>query len=93
MDSAINPVLSDKVVAYINGCDRTGQFVFTTHNAFNLTFRSFMKEQIFFVTKDVERALSRACIPSRTSKDVRYDVKGEIYELYLRGLLGGTQDV
>lgn len=24
--------------------------------------------------------------------DLRYDVKGEIYDLYLRGVLGGTQD-
>ena len=91
VDSAINPVLSDKVVAYINGCDHTGQFVFTTHNAFNLTFRSFMKEQIFFVTKDVE-SLESSMYSLADFKDVRYDVKGEIYELYLRGLLGGTQD-
>lgn len=91
VDSAINPVLSDRVVAFVNGRDHTGQFIFTTHNAFNLTFRTFMKEQIYFVTKDVE-TLESSMYSLADFKDVRYDVKGEIYDLYLRGLLGGTQD-
>ena len=91
IDSAINPVLSDRVMAYINGHDHRGQFVFTTHNVFNLTFRTFMKEQMYFVTKDVE-TLESSLYSLADFKDVRYDVKGEIYELYLRGLLGGTLD-
>lgn len=43
------------------------------------------------MTKDVER-LESSVYFLVDSKDVRYDVKGEIYELRLRGLLGGTQD-
>lgn len=89
IDSAINPVLSDRVMAYINGRDHTGQFIFTTHNVFNLTFRTFMKEQMYFVTKDVE-TLESSLYSLADFKDLRYDVKGEIYELYLCGLLGGT---
>lgn len=91
VDSAINPVLTDRVIAYINGHDHRGQFVFTTHNAFNLTLRTFMKEQIYFVTKDVE-TLESTLYSLADFKDIRYDTRGEVYELYLRGLLGGTQD-
>ena len=43
------------------------------------------------MTKDVE-SLESSMYSLADFKDVRYDVKGEIYELYLRGLLGGTQD-
>ena len=91
IDSAINPVLSDRVMAYINGHEHTGQFIFTTHNVFNLTFRTFMKEQMYFVTKDAE-TLESTLYSLADFKDVRYDVKGEIYDLYIRGMLGGTLD-
>lgn len=92
IDSAINPVLSERVLAFINGNEHRGQFIFTTHNVLNLTFRTFMKEQIYFVTKDVE-ILASSMYSLADFSDVRYDVKGEIYDLYMRGLLGGTQDV
>ena len=91
IDSAINPVLSERVLAFINGNEHRGQFIFTTHNVLNLTFRTFMKEQIYFVTKDVE-TLASSMYSLADFSDVRYDVKGEIYDLYMRGLLGGTQD-
>lgn len=91
IDSAINPVLSDRVLAFINGTEHKGQFIFTTHNALNLTFRTFMKEQMYFVTKDVE-TLASSMYSLADFGELRYDVKGEIYDLYLRGVLGGTQD-
>lgn len=89
IDSAINPVLSDRVLAYINGKDHRGQFIFTTHNIFNLTLRTNMKEQINFVTKD-PMTLSSSMYSLADFTDIRYDVKEELYEFYLKGALGGT---
>ena len=89
IDSAINPVLSDRVLAYINGKDHRGQFIFTTHNIFNLTLRTNMKEQINFVTKD-PATLSSSMYSLADFTDIRYDVKEELYEFYLKGALGGT---
>lgn len=89
IDSAINPVPSDRVLAYINGKDHRGQFIFTTHNIFNLTLRTNMKEQINFVTKD-PATLSSSMYSLADFTDIRYDVKEELYEFYLKGALGGT---
>lgn len=89
IDSAINPVLSDRVLAYITGKNHRGQFIFTTHNIFNLTLRTNMKEQINFVTKD-PTTLSSSMYSLADFTDIRYDVKEELYEFYLKGALGGT---
>lgn len=91
IDSAINPVLSDRVLAFINGHDHQGQFIFTTHNIFNLTLRTNMKEQINFVTKDPE-TLASSFYSLADFADIRYDVKEQLYEFYLKGALGGTVD-
>lgn len=76
IDSAINPVLSDRVLAFINGTDHKGQFIFTTHNALNLTFRTYMKEQMYFVTKDAE-TLASSMYSLADFSELRYDVKGK----------------
>ena len=89
IDSAINPVLSDRVLSFINSHDHFGQFIYTTHNALALTLRTFMKEQIYFVSKDVE-TLQSSLYSLADFKDIRYDVKGEVYDFYLSGVLGGT---
>lgn len=91
IDSAINPVLSDRVLAFINGKDHQGQFIFTTHNIFNLTLRTNMKEQINFATKDPATLVS-TMYSLADFTDIRYDVKEELYEFYLKGALGGTVD-
>lgn len=54
MDRVLNPVLSDRVIAFINGKEHQGQFIFTTHNVLHLDLKNYMKEQIYFITKDVE---------------------------------------
>lgn len=92
IDSAINPIMSDKILAFINGTYHTGQFIFTTHNIFNLTLRTFMKEQIYFVTKD-QKTLTSSFYSLADFDEIRYDVKEELYEFYMRGVLGGTVDV
>lgn len=91
IDSAINPVLSDRVLAFINGRYHQGQFIFTTHNIFNLTLRTNMKEQINFVTKD-PATLASTMYSLADFTDIRYDIKEELYEFYLKGALGGTVD-
>ena len=91
VDSLINPMLSDKVIAFINGSDHHGQFIFTTHNIFNLTLRTYMKEQIYFVTKNSE-TLESSLYSAADFDEIRYDVKEELYEFYLKGMLGGTVD-
>lgn len=90
IDGAINPVLSDRVLSFINGHDHTGQFIYTTHNVLVLTLRTFMKEQIYFVSKDVE-TLESTLYSLADFKSVRYDA-GEVYEMYLKGVLGSTID-
>lgn len=89
VDSLINPILSDKVIAFINGSDHHGQFIFTTHNIFNLTLRTYMKEQIYIVSKDSE-TLESSLYSVADFDEIRYDVKEELYEFYLKGMLGGT---
>lgn len=91
VDSAINPILSDRVLSFINGSATRGQFVFTTHNIFNLTLRTFMKEQINFVTRDPETLVS-TLYSCADFPEIRYDVKQELYEFYMKGLLGGVVD-
>lgn len=88
-DSFINPALSDRVLSFINGMDHKGQFIFATHNIFHLTLRTYMKEQINLVTKDPD-TLESSLYSVADFSDIRYDIKEELYELYMRGMLGGT---
>lgn len=92
IDGAINPVLSDRVIAFLHGHAHRGQFVFTTHNIFNLSLRTFMKEQINFVTKDTETLESELYSLADFGDQVRYDIKEQLYEFYMRGALGGVVD-
>lgn len=91
IDSCINPTLSDRAIAFIQGGEHTGQFIFTTHNIFNLTLRTFMKEQINIVTKDNE-SLESTLYSLADFPEIRYDVNKELYEFYLQGSLGGIAD-
>ena len=88
MDRVINPILSERIVAYINGKTHKGQFVFSSHNALHLNLKNYMKEQIYFVTKkrdDLNSELySLADFP-----EIRYETT-KIYEFYMKGILGGT---
>ena len=54
IDRVLNPVLSERVAAFVNGKQHCGQFIFTTHNVLHLDLKNYMKEQIYFITKDVE---------------------------------------
>lgn len=89
VDGAIDPVLAERALAFINGMEHRGQLIFTTHNVLILTLRTLLKEQIYFVTKDPDTLASTLYALSDFS-DVRYDVKGEVYDLYMRGMLGGA---
>lgn len=88
MDRALNPVLSDKIVSLIHGTEHQGQFIFTTHNVLHLNLRKQMKEQIYFVTKDLSTLHSELYSLADFS-DIDYDSEENIYEFYLRGVLGG----
>ena len=48
-----------------------------------------MKEQIFFVTKNVE-TLQLEIYSLSEFTDVEYNSGVNLYEIYLRGVLGGT---
>lgn len=87
VDRVLNPVLSSKIVSYLRGSEHKGQFIFTTHNVINLNTNDFMKEQIYFITKDPE-TLSSELYSLKEFKDYRYE-KSNVYELYLKGILGG----
>ncbi len=88
MDRVLNPILSDRVIAYINGTKHRGQFVFTTHNIFHLDLKKFMKEQIYFITKD-SSSLESEMYSLSDFPDIRYETT-KIYEFYMKGILGGT---
>lgn len=88
MDRVLNPVLSDRVIAYINGKEHRGQFIFSTHNVLHLNLVTYMKEQIYFITKSRETLTSEIYSLS-DFPEVRYQ-NPKIYEFYMKGILGGT---
>ena len=88
MDRVLNPILSDRVVAFINGAEHRGQFIFSTHNVLHLNLKTYMKEQIFFVTKSRD-SLSSELYSLADFPEVRYETT-KVYEFYMNGILGGT---
>ena len=88
MDRVLNPILSDRVIAFINGAEHKGQFVFSTHNVLHLDLKTYMKEQIYFITKNREQLTSEMYSLS-DFPEVRYETT-KIYEFYMKGILGGT---
>ena len=88
MDRVLNPILSDRVIAFVNGAEHRGQFVFSTHNVLHLDLKTYMKEQIYFVTKDREN-LTSEMYSLADFPEVRYETT-KIYEFYMKGILGGT---
>lgn len=88
MDRVLNPVLSDRVIAFVNGKQHHGQFIFSTHNVLHLDLKTYMKEQIYFITKDKEKLTSELYALS-DFPEVRYETT-KIYEFYMKGILGGT---
>jgi len=90
MDRVLNPMLSDRVIAFINGKGHHGQFVFTTHNVLHLNLVTYMKEQIYFITKD-RHSLQSELYSLADFPEVRYTT-AKIYEFYMKGILGGTAD-
>lgn len=88
MDRVLNPVLSDRVISFISGKRHLGQFVFTTHNVLHLDLKNYMKEQIYFITKDTE-TLESELYSLADFPEIRYETT-KIYEFYMKGILGGT---
>lgn len=88
MDRVLNPVLSDRVISFISGKNHCGQFVFTTHNVLHLDLKNYMKEQIYFITKDIE-TLESELYSLADFPEIRYETT-KIYEFYMKGILGGT---
>lgn len=89
VDKVLNPVLASKIMSYINGSEHKGQFIFTTHNLLHLNTAYFSKEQMWFVHKD-EDTLNSELYSLASFKDFRYATHKNVYELYLKGLLGGV---
>ncbi len=88
MDRVLNPILSDRVVAFINGSEHQGQFVFTTNNLLHLNLKTYMKEQIYFASKN-RNSLSSEIYSLSDYPEIRYET-AKVYELYLKGLIGAT---
>jgi len=89
MDLSFNPILTSKVISFIHSFETNGQFIFTTHNIFNLTLQTFMKEQMFIVEKSKDTLESKLYSISEFD-DLRYDSNEKIYEYYMKGVLGGA---
>lgn len=88
MDRVINPVLAERMIAFINGKKHKGQFVFSSHNVLHLDLKNYMKEQIYFVTKNREN-LNSELYSLADFPEIRYET-AKIYEFYMKGILGGT---
>ncbi|MCR5324186.1 MAG: ATP-binding protein [Lachnospiraceae bacterium] len=88
MDRVLNPILSDRVIAFVNGVEHRGQFVFSTHNVLHLNLKTYMKEQIYFVTKSKD-SLTSELYSLADFPEVRYETS-KVYEFYMKGILGGT---
>lgn len=88
MDRVLNPILSDRVVAFVNGEEHNGQFIFSTHNVLHLNLKTYMKEQIYFVTKSKD-SLTSELYSLADFPEVRYET-AKVYEFYMKGILGGT---
>lgn len=88
MDRVLNPVLSDRVISFICGKEHLGQFIFTTHNVLHLDLKNYMKEQIYFITKDAE-TLESELYSLADFPEIRYETT-KVYEFYMKGILGGT---
>ena len=86
IDSMLNIIFSERVLKFILGSTKKGQFIFTTHNIFHLNTDIFMKEEIFFSTKNLS-TLSSELYSLADFEEYRYE-KTNVYELYLKGLLG-----
>lgn len=88
MDRVLNPILSDRVVVFVNGAEHRGQFVFSTHNVLHLNLKTYMKEQIYFITKSKD-SLTSELYSLADFPEVRYET-AKVYEFYMKGILGGT---
>ena len=88
MDRVLNPVLSERVISFINGKTHCGQFIFSTHNVLHLDLKTYMKEQIYFVTK-IRDSLNSELYSLSDFPEVRYETT-KIYDFYTKGILGGT---
>lgn len=88
MDRVLNPILSDRVIAFINGMEHKGQFIFSTHNVLHLNLKTYMKEQIYFITKSKDKLTSELYSLS-DFPEIRYETT-KVYEFYMKGILGGT---
>lgn len=89
VDSVINPILASKIINYINGTDHHGQFIFTTHNILHLNTACFAKEQMWFIHKDNVTTKSEM-YSLADFEEFSYSSNQNVYELYMKGLLGGT---
>ncbi len=85
-DCVMNPILAEKIITYINNTEHHGQFIFTTHNLLHLNAASFAKGQIWFVDKNEELISDLYSLSS--FDDFSYELNGNVYELYLKGILG-----
>ncbi len=88
MDSVLNAILSEKIITLIHGSKHNGQFIFSTHNVLHLNTYNYMKEQLNFITKNNE-SLSSELYSLADFKNYRYD-KADVFDLYLKGILGGV---
>ncbi len=88
MDRVINPILAERMISFINGKKHRGQFIFSSHNVLHLDLKNYMKEQIYFVTKDRD-SLNSELYSLADFPDIRYETT-KIYEFYMKGILGGT---
>ena len=88
LDKVLNSILASRVLNYIKATEHQVHFFFSTHKVLHINTIDFMKEQIYFVNKD-RNTLESKLYPLSSFKEYRYE-KSKVYELYLKGLLGGV---
>lgn len=72
----------------MNGAELNGQIYLLYPQCTASDLKTYMKEQIYFVTKNREQLTSEMYSLS-DFPEVRYETT-KIYEFYMKGILGGT---
>ena len=62
--------------------------IWKSYNVLHLNLKTYMNEQIYFVTKSKD-SLTSELYSLADFPDVRYET-AKVYEFYMKGILGGT---
>ena len=84
MDRVLNPILSDRVIAFVNGAEHNGQFIFSTHNVLHLDLKTFDGEH-------TQCPHSRTLLHKNYYSSIKNDKKNDMKEKTLMAICVGMK--